>query len=107
MDAAEYDAWCQTPRGGGVGDIEFRLLAKWLALGKGRNAARRRLWNKLPRRWQSVAFLNVVGSAKLRFGVNELKYATQFFFGILANSDFVVEGKYLYVRFQYVRHQGN
>ena len=30
-DAAEYDAWYQTPRGGWVGDVEFRLLTEWLA----------------------------------------------------------------------------
>lgn len=35
MDAAEYDAWYQTPRGGWVGDVEFRLLAKWLVPEKG------------------------------------------------------------------------
>lgn len=35
MDAAEYDAWYQTPRGGWVGDVEFRLLTEWLAPEKG------------------------------------------------------------------------
>ena len=31
MDAAEYDAWYQTPHGSWIGDIEFRLLTELLA----------------------------------------------------------------------------
>lgn len=35
MDAAEYDAWYQTPRGTWIGDVEFRLLTESLQQGKG------------------------------------------------------------------------
>lgn len=30
MDAAEYDAWYQTPRGSWIGEVEFRLLTELL-----------------------------------------------------------------------------
>jgi SAM-dependent methyltransferase len=31
MDAATYDGWYQTPRGGWIGDVEYRLLHRMLA----------------------------------------------------------------------------